>query len=216
MDEQKAAPVITTAHPVGAVMHKRFLNYLVDYYCMVILLTTIYIIVGLITQKPLPDDSDTSHINLVYAILFFFAYYTFFEAIWGKTPGKFVSRTKVVTKDGKKPNFSTILKRGLCRLVPFDMLSFLRERNPEGWHDKWVGTIVVDEKNTQPTKSGPGKILGLMIVDYVVSAIVFFVVFGLLIALMAITIPKPRLQKILPPDNITPSPALEKPTINNN
>ncbi|MDX9964264.1 RDD family protein [Desulfobacter postgatei] len=69
-------------------------------------------------------------------------YYFLFEWIFGLTPGKFITRTKVITTNGNKPNFSQILGRTLTRLVPLEMLSFMG-KDPLGWHDKWSNTLVV-------------------------------------------------------------------------
>jgi uncharacterized RDD family membrane protein YckC len=71
-----------------------------------------------------------------------FIYYVSFEAAFGQTPGKFLTNTIVLTKSGEKPDFATIAGRTLCRMVPFDALSFLG-KSASGWHDRWSSTIVV-------------------------------------------------------------------------
>ncbi len=64
---------------------------------------------------------------------FFFAtvfiYYTFFEGIFGRTPAKLFSYSKVVTHAGDKPSFGWILVRSLARLTIIDMffIPFLGE-----------------------------------------------------------------------------------------
>jgi uncharacterized RDD family membrane protein YckC len=86
-------------------------------------------------------------------IIFFFLYYIIFESIWQRTPGKFITGTKVVTCDGTKPTIGTIAKRALIRFVPFDPLSFLNGR-AYGWHDRWSKTYVIKaqrfEKKNRP------------------------------------------------------------------
>jgi len=69
-------------------------------------------------------------------------YYVFFEWLFGRTPGKFITRTKVITKYGTKPNFAQIIGRTLTRLIPFEALSFLGAYY-SGWHDTWSNTLVV-------------------------------------------------------------------------
>ena len=76
------------------------------------------------------------------AILVLLFYYTLFEGIFGRTPGKWLTRTHVVTTVGSRPNFGKIIARTLARLVPFEALSFLG-RSRRGWHDVWSNTRVV-------------------------------------------------------------------------
>ena len=46
-----------------------------------------------------------------------FVYYLFFEAIWKRTPGKWLSLTKVVNRQGGKPSFTQILIRSATRVL---------------------------------------------------------------------------------------------------
>lgn len=75
-----------------------------------------------------------------------FLYYFSLESMNGKTIGKYLTKTRVVYKDGSTPTNGTIAKRALCRFIPFDAFSFLSS-NPIGWHDKFSDTIVIDEKS---------------------------------------------------------------------
>lgn len=68
-------------------------------------------------------------------------YYLFFESVFDATPGKMITRTRVVRLDGGKPSFGQIFGRTLSRLVPFEALSFLGSSG--GWHDRWSKTRVV-------------------------------------------------------------------------
>ena len=49
-----------------------------------------------------------------------FVYYTFFESIWARTPGKWLSYSVVVSDKGNKPAFWQILLRSLIRLTVID------------------------------------------------------------------------------------------------
>jgi uncharacterized RDD family membrane protein YckC len=69
-------------------------------------------------------------------------YYLFFEGIFNSTPGKMITRTRVVTIQGGKPSFGQIFGRTLSRFVPFEAFSFLGA-GATGWHDRWTGTRVV-------------------------------------------------------------------------
>jgi uncharacterized RDD family membrane protein YckC len=76
----------------------------------------------------------------IFGWLLYLAYFIFFEGVWGRTPGKFILGTIVVTDDGKKPGMMTIVKRSLCRFIPFEPFSFLGDR---GWHDSISDTVVI-------------------------------------------------------------------------
>lgn len=70
------------------------------------------------------------------------AYYIFFESLFGWTPAKLITRTKVIGKSGTKPNLNEVIGRTLLRLVPFEILSYMG-KSALGWHDRWSGTMVV-------------------------------------------------------------------------
>jgi uncharacterized RDD family membrane protein YckC len=79
-------------------------------------------------------------------------YYGGFEALFGRTPAKLLTRTKVVNESGLPPTILQILGRTLARNVPFEPFSCLGDP-PIGWHDRWSGTRVV---RTRPRPSlGP-------------------------------------------------------------
>jgi uncharacterized RDD family membrane protein YckC len=46
------------------------------------------------------------------------------EASTGKTVGKYVTGTQVLTEDGEQPSVGTIFIRTLCRIIPFEPFSF--------------------------------------------------------------------------------------------
>ena len=56
-----------------------------------------------------------------YCISILQIYYIFFEGTWQHTPGKWITGTKVVRKDGRMPTFGQILGRSFSRLVPFEI-----------------------------------------------------------------------------------------------
>jgi len=68
-------------------------------------------------------------------------YYVFFEGIFNATPGKMITRTRVVQIDGTKPTIGQVFGRTLSRFVPFEAFSFLGSGS--GWHDRWSRTRVV-------------------------------------------------------------------------
>ena len=76
-------------------------------------------------------------------------YYFLFEFTLQKTPGKFITGTRVIDEYANKPNFGTMLTRSVVRMVPFEGFSCLSER---GWHDKWSNTYVVREEEYKKLK----------------------------------------------------------------
>lgn len=87
------------------------------------------------------------NLNMFVFILPYIVYYLSFEYIWQKTPAKFVTKTKVVAQDGKRPTLANIAIRTLSRFIPFDWITFISDNNPNGWHDRWSKTVVIDDKN---------------------------------------------------------------------
>ena len=72
-------------------------------------------------------------------------YYNFFEILFARTIGKFITQTVVVMVNGKRPQHETILIRSLCRLIPLNAISFLGITQ-RGWHDSISKTYVVRAK----------------------------------------------------------------------
>ncbi|MEM1325993.1 MAG: RDD family protein [Bacteroidota bacterium] len=89
--------------------------------------------------------SDTVDIVSILLLLATPFYWILSEYFLGKTPAKYITKTKVVTADGRKPSFWTIVGRTLCRFIPFDWASFLGSR-AVGWHDSISKTRVVKDE----------------------------------------------------------------------
>ncbi len=101
----------------------RILNFIVD--CLVILLIS-YIISKVndwyaeqFKIQNVPFKYQFQFGYLFFTVLFF--YYTLFELIFGRTIGKFLSFSKVVNSQNKKPNFFQIIIRSIVRLTIIDM-----------------------------------------------------------------------------------------------
>lgn len=76
-------------------------------------------------------------------VIFRFLYYPFFEIIFGKTPAKFLTESRLVNYKAEKASSSSVFTRTLCRDIPFNPISFLWHT---GWHDSLSKTYVVKEK----------------------------------------------------------------------
>ena len=113
-------------------------------------------------------------------------YFLFFEGIWGRSIGKWITKTKVVRKDGGKPRFMQVLGRSFARFIPFEAFSFLVSNNPVGWHDSLSNTLVVpadytpdDVKNINFNGNKKQK-NALVIVAIIVGILFFISVIGIL------------------------------------
>ena len=69
------------------------------------------------------------------------AYYISFEGFLGRTPGKWITGTRVVSADGRAPTLKQIIARTASRFVPFEMFSIFSSQGL--WHDRWAGVTVV-------------------------------------------------------------------------
>ncbi|MGQ7947144.1 RDD family protein [Flavobacterium sp. WC2509] len=114
----------------------RFLNFIID-------LIVWFIIVAILTNSL--NAKDPVQMLFGYFIFFvsYISYYAFMETKFQKTIGKFITKTKVVNKDGTKPQGGDILRRTFCRLIPFDRISFLF--TPNGFHDRLSDTIIIKD-----------------------------------------------------------------------
>jgi hypothetical protein len=84
----------------------------------------------------------------VLGAVIFLAYYSIQEAFCGRTLGKWIMGTKVVSLNGAAPSLSQVLLRSLCRFIPFEALSFLgQKRRPRGWHDRIPNTMVISVRH---------------------------------------------------------------------
>lgn len=122
---------------------KRLANYFLDRIGVYVF---IFSFIGLIDSDFLSEQGDA--LSTLEVVLLFFStigYWVLFEYFLGKTPAKFLTKTKVVTQDGQKPSFLNILGRTLCRFIPFEPFSFLGSK-AVGWHDSISKTRVVTDK----------------------------------------------------------------------
>lgn len=148
-----AAPTYT-----DATKGVRFANYVID----ALVGYALYSILGkiLVPNASNYEDPDAMMAALPMSILvnvaLTFAYYVGMEASTGKTVGKYVTGTQVVTEDGEQPSVGTIFIRTLCRIVPFEPLSLLFSNYARGWHDNWSKTRVV--KTRKDDNDGGGVI----------------------------------------------------------
>lgn len=70
-------------------------------------------------------------------------YYMLFEGRFGRTPGKWVTGTQVVTDSERRPGWRVVMGRTICRLIPFDFVSIYFNARRRSWHDLLSSTHVV-------------------------------------------------------------------------
>ncbi len=126
----------------------RFANYLIDLIIIRVFTFGIGFILGPFFL--LSDDPTTYFISIIIDLIIFILFYSLQEYLFnGRTIGKFITGTQVVSIEGNEPDFGTYLLRSLCRLVPFEAFSFLGET---GWHDAWSKTRVVIKRDFEQNK----------------------------------------------------------------
>lgn len=130
---------------VEASKGKRIANYLIDGIIAQFIGSALSLVMGM------QVDTGFNLIANLSGIGFYLLYYIMFEHLNnGRTIGKMVTRTKVVTETGETPTVEALIGRTFARIIPFDALSFLGARN-NGWHDRLSHTLVVDlDKSTLP------------------------------------------------------------------
>jgi uncharacterized RDD family membrane protein YckC len=119
---------------------RRFANFLIDAVCYYALAMVVGTVIAIV------DASFFEHLSVADDYLFGAAvmiiYYLPTEALFGRTVGKLVTRTRVVSESGGPPDFQKVLRRTLIRFVPFEAFSFLH-KGSVGLHDRWSETRVV-------------------------------------------------------------------------
>jgi len=116
----------------------RVLNFLAD--------TAVIFLISYVTAKIHQWYVVYYHIHYYHFGWFFFGvmfiYYLFFESIFARTPGKWLSISKVVDENRNKPKFIAVLIRSLTRLILIDMffIPFLDKT----LHDYFSKTEVVE------------------------------------------------------------------------
>lgn len=130
---------------------RRFFNFVIDYF---IGGTILGILVGsflglvltlLKLQHWIAAYQYSTPAKLVMSVLVLIAYYTFCEYTFqGKTLGKLITRTRVVSLDDQPLKLGQVFRRSFARFIPFETVSFiLGHRSCEGWHDRLSKTMVV-------------------------------------------------------------------------
>jgi uncharacterized RDD family membrane protein YckC len=135
---------------------KRFVNSVVDFLgCMLLA----GFLVSLFAKLAAPIVGDIwleRLLTAAFQVIWIAAVMLYYgmEYLWGRTPGKFVTQTLVISADGGRPSLGQIIGRTFSRFIPFEALSYLFGGSyPVGWHDSLSNTRVVDKP--RPPISSP-------------------------------------------------------------
>lgn len=124
---------------------KRLINLIIDSMVVQLIYLLIILIIGsVIIDKENSFEQSTiiEFNNTLYFLILYVFYYFIFEGLTGRTIGKYITRTRVVTDSGNKLPFGKVLIRSIVRLFFIEVISFFTT-NPVGWHDRLSGTKVV-------------------------------------------------------------------------
>jgi uncharacterized RDD family membrane protein YckC len=116
---------------------KRFVNLLIDVYAIQIAFRVFYELYF----GENPQGWDDVMVN-IYAVRLCMILYFVSEFYTGKTLGKLITGTKVISTEDDKPTAQQILYRTLSRIVPFEPFSIFFSNTT--WHDDWSDTVVVN------------------------------------------------------------------------
>ena len=150
LDDSVISPEVNL---VPADKGKRFANLLIDYIGAIIFMAIVFL--GLDFSGLLPVDAFDDRLSERFmGGVTYVSYYLLMETMTkGKSLGKFITKTRVVTFDGYQPNFVKILGRSFARIVPFEAFSYLGQKKT-GWHDDWSKTFVIDERKSTLSDDG--------------------------------------------------------------
>lgn len=114
-------------------LSKRILNFLID---SLVFFGITYLCIWASSSR-----IDPLQVRYLF-IAFYFIYYLGLEFAFGKTVGKFITKTKVVSsKDLMKPSFIQIFIRTISRIIPFYFISYLM--TGKGMHDHFSNTVLI-------------------------------------------------------------------------
>lgn len=120
----------------------RLINYFIDHVCILIIAVLANFLIGHFTKEPGNAYEGNKFSYVFYTLIFTIVYYVILEGFTGRTIGKLITGTKLITTDCKKPTVYSVFIRTICRYIPLEPLSFLGDE-PTGWHDDLSKTVVI-------------------------------------------------------------------------
>ncbi|MGJ7032018.1 RDD family protein [Niabella hirudinis] len=131
---------------------KRLLNLIVDsivFYVLIFLLAFFMVSVSPEIAPYIASDNGGFKLfsNLLYMILYALYMGALESLLKGKSPGKYLTRTRAVNIDGTPITSQTAFLRGFARAVPFCAFSALGTPC-DPWQDRWTKTMVVNDRES--------------------------------------------------------------------
>jgi uncharacterized RDD family membrane protein YckC len=133
---------------------KRLANYFIDMFTYLILAILLGTVIALFDEFNGGDNIIVDYLNSedspifdnIIGFVLVVGYYTFTEYVYkGKTLGKLITKTRAVTQDNKRLTLKHAFLRSLCRIIPFEGISYLGS-STQGLHDKLPKTkVIIDE-----------------------------------------------------------------------
>ncbi len=137
---------------VLATKGQRFANFIIDYIIQLIVGFVFGVILFFISEIFNASswynswiETDNRLTDYIFGAIILLIYYSIIEGLTGRSIGKYITNTRVITEEGNKPSFQDAILRSLCRIIPFEAFSFLVDLG-RGWHDSMTNTYVVDAK----------------------------------------------------------------------
>ncbi len=128
---------------------KRLINIILDYIGTIIFFSAIIFLIAYVTETSVKENfiRNQKAYPMAFQILGFFAMYVYYVVceyyLAGKTFGKYMTRTIVVTPAGQPPDLRQILIRSTLRFIPLEGIILLLKS--QSLHDEWSGTMVIEE-----------------------------------------------------------------------
>ncbi|MGQ8335748.1 RDD family protein [Sunxiuqinia sp. A32] len=116
----------------------RFLNFIIDLFIYTILVSFLLFSIQKFTGYLITPTSKR-----FLSLVFYFLYYLVFELLIKTTPGKIITKTKIITDNEEIPSSKIIIDRSLLRLIPFEPISILFNTKKLSWHDRFSKTRIV-------------------------------------------------------------------------
>ena len=117
----------------------RFFHFVIDLFFAYIFSFLVGYLFGALQLAHLVVENQYLFGAMVIFIFFFFQ-----EFFFGKTIGKFITKTSVVDKTGNRPSLTLLIIRNISRLIPFDALTYL-SKEKRGLHDIFSTTYVIKD-----------------------------------------------------------------------
>ncbi len=135
---------------IPAPVWKRLINIILDYIGTILFFSTIIFLITYVTETSIKENfiRNQKAYPMAFQVLGLFAMYVYYVVceyyLEGKTLGKYLTQTIVITPNGQAPSLNQVLIRSMLRFIPLEgLLLLLKEQS---LHDQWSDTIVIEER----------------------------------------------------------------------